>query len=144
MNRYNQLQKFTAQLLLPLMIIFTSSCYSTRELSRNDIQSAKKKIYLIHESGSIYQLTNVAFADGLLYGKTDSQSISHKKSFLINIYLVPDSSVIKSGNIISVRNTIIEKADIYKLNPGKTSALAGAICIALPLLFLILFGGYDM
>lgn len=144
MNRYNQLQKITAQLLLPLILIFTSGCYSTRELSKNEIRNAKKKIYLIHESGSTYQLTNVVFSDGLLYGKTDSQNISHKKSFLIHIYIVPDSSVIKSGNIISVRNTIIARADVYRLNPWKTSGLAGAICIALPLLFLILFGGYDM
>ena len=144
MNSYNKINKFITLFLLSILMISSTGCYSIKELSKNDIQNVQKKIYFIHEPHCSYQLTDVTIIDGLLSGRLDSQNTSHKKSFMIHIYLASDSSIMKIGNVISVQAINIVRAEEYRLHGFKSLVFLGTICIAMTFIILILAGGYDM
>lgn len=119
MQKYNEYQKIVALLLSAIIMLEFSGCFSVRDISKREIQYSLKKYYFIHGNNAFYRINNVNISDGILSGKLDS-STSTLKSQSIHIYVAPDSSIVKTGNIISLPYANIAKVEAYKADAGKS------------------------
>jgi hypothetical protein len=139
MKKYKEYQKIVSVLLMFILIITTSGCYSLRGLNRNDIQSTNKDSYFLHGPHSFYKIINATISEGVLSGTIDYVVSPVSKAKSIHIYAAPDSSIVKNGDRVQVPFRNIVKVEDYELDGVRTFVgLAGTLSFGFLSLILII------
>jgi len=121
MKPYSQIQKIIAVLMIFLLLIQLSGCYSTKIISSSALPLADsiKCSYTVHCHNSKYLLEKMNISNGILSGKIDTMGISSHTKNRIHIYLLSDSVMkIDTGYILSIPLDGIEKVEIAKYDVG--------------------------
>jgi len=108
-----------ALLLSAFMIFELPGCYSTRSISKSEIQYANRTYYFIHGRNTSYRISSVNISNGILSGFIDySATVTKNRS--IHIYVAPDSAIVKSNEAVSVPFSSIAKVEVDKIDGGKS------------------------
>ncbi len=144
MKKYNVYQKMVALLLSAIIVLEFSGCYSMKGVSKSEIQHYNKFYYYIHGPASYFQINNVLIADGVLTGTIYETIKPMQKSQSVHIYVAPDSSIKIKAKTVNIPVINIAKAEIYKVDGGKTVllglGLAGGALFVVLLVALLLKG----
>ena len=134
MKPYSQFQKIISELMIVLLLIQLSGCYSTNMMSRSRLPLADsiKCSYTVHCHNSKYLLEKVNISNGILSGEIDTTGNSLDIKNRIRMYLSSDSVMkINPGYILSIPLDGIAKVKMAKYDVGLTIILVGfcaAIC----------------
>jgi hypothetical protein len=139
MRKFSEFQKILASVLSAIVIIQFSGCYGLRGIPRNEIQYAQKTYYYIHGQNSAYQITATTLSNGILSGKAVYSASPPEKGQVINIYVAPDSAISIKGDIVSVPSANIAKAEIYKIDVGRTIAVSAAAAYGVLMVVAIIY-----
>lgn len=138
MNRYSDFQKSVAVLLSFCFIILSSGCYTIKGIPKNEIMLAGKTEYIIHGHESLYRLGGVNISEGSLVGTINYSKAGPKKPKTIHLYVAPDSAIKVDKYAISVPLTNVVKAEVNRLDGGKTTLAALGIGSAISFTFLLI------
>jgi sporulation protein YlmC with PRC-barrel domain len=111
------------------MIISATGCYTTRSLTKNDIEYANKSYYYVHGTSINYKLLNAKNVGGILVGTIDYVVHPIDKNKTIQIYVYPDSTIKKTADIVKIPYENINKVEIYKIDSSRTTLLIGGIVV---------------
>jgi len=126
MRKFNEFQKILATVLSALVIIQFSGCYSLRGIQRDEIPYAQKTYYYIHGQKSSFQIVGTTISEGILSGKVLYSVTTPKKGQEIHIYVAPDSMISIAGDMVSVPVANIAKAEVNKVDVGRSVAVGAA------------------
>jgi Outer membrane protein beta-barrel domain len=113
MKKYSQIQKIVSVLMIFLLLMQLSGCYSTKIISSSTLPIADsiKCSYTVHCHNSNYMLEKVIISNGILSGKIDTTGNYYIKN-RVHIYLLSDSVMkINTGYILSIPLDGIEKVE---------------------------------
>ena len=124
MIRHTQFQKIISFLMIFILMIQFSGCYSYKIISSSDLPhpNSYEYTFIIFGQNSRYVLENTVISNGIFSGKinSDRQNIKGK----INVYLSSDTVMkINPENILSVPLDGIVKVEIKKIETGNTVLL---------------------
>jgi hypothetical protein len=134
MEEYSQLRKIVSILMIFILLIYLSGCYSTRIISSSDLPfpGSSKHDYIIHGQYSKCVLDNAVISNGILSGRIEGEDSTHT-GYKIHVFLSSDSVMkINTEKIFSVPLDRIAKIEIRKVAAGKTILLV----VGLPILVL--------
>lgn len=146
MKKYSQLHKVVSILLINILLIQTSGCYSTKVISNSDLPVPRmyKYTFIIHFKDSEYLLENTVISNGVLSGNIDIEKESHKGN-KIHVYLPSDSTLkINIGEVFSIPTDNIVKVETVTFIAA-TIGCVGLSSIGLILILLYCFwdgGGF--
>lgn len=127
MRKFNIIQQIVAAVLAALVIIQFSGCRTLTGIQRTEIPYSERTHYYIRGSETSYLITNTYLADGFFSGIVTSAPDKPGKGQVMNLYVAPDSVISVDGNKISVPVANIAKAEIFKVEAGRTvAAIAGS------------------
>ncbi len=129
MRNYFNKQEVIAVLLIFLVLIGFTGCYSARILSVSDISPSD--MYLVHSGNSFYPVCNVVTTAGMIRGELVTIANNNIRLIKKHIYLTTGTVVTSENNFISVPAQNIEKIVDKNLSSGKT-----AIAIGVPVIIL--------
>jgi hypothetical protein len=129
MRTYNQFLRINSVLLIFLVLIESTGCYSTRTLTVSEISPSD--IYLIHSGNSLFPVCNLVLTEGILTGELVTITNNNTKSIKNHIYLSFGSVVRTENNTLCVPAPSVTKIIQNKKAPSKT-----AIAILVPALIL--------
>ncbi len=129
MRNYFNKQEVIAVLLIFLVLIGFTGCYSTRILSVSDISPSD--MYLVHSGNSFYPVCNVVTTAEMIRGELVTIANNNIRLIKKHIYLTTGTVVTSENNFISVPAQNIEKIVDKNLSSGKT-----AIAIGVPVIIL--------
>jgi hypothetical protein len=145
MKTHAKIQKIIAVVMIFIIMIEFTGCYSTRTALSSDIKSSE--ICFIHGQKINYQLSDAVISDGILSGKVSSDRTNQNSKHLYkdrinknNIYISSDSVARIENNILSIPVGSITKIEQQIPDPGKTKKLKTALivgCSALTILGII-------
>lgn len=136
MKRHSQLLKVISILLINILLIQISGCYSTKVISNSDLPDLSEYNCVIHYQDSKYSLDNAVLSNGVLSGKIDVENKSPNRN-KIHVYLLSETVLtIYTGMLFSIPADKIVKVETVKFALGKTISLAAVGSIGL---FLILY-----
>ena len=124
MNRHTQFQKIISFLMIFILLIQLSGCYSYKIISSSDLPhpNSYEYTFIINGQNTRYVLENTVISNGIFSGKISSGSQNIKGK--INVYLSSDTVMkINPENILSTPLDGIAKVEIKKLETGKTVLL---------------------
>jgi hypothetical protein len=133
MKKYSQIQKIISALMIFLLLIQLSGCYSYKIISSSTLPlpDSIKCSYYIHSQNSKYLLENTIISNGILSGKIDTTGNSHRIINRIHLYITSDSVMkINNGKILSIPLDGIAKVKKAKFEVGKTIILV-VVCASL-------------
>ena len=126
MRKFHITQQILAAVLSALVIIQFSGCRTLTGIQRTEIPYSERTHYYIHGSDTSFLITNTFLADGFFSGAVSSALENPGKGQIMNLYVAPDSVISIDGNKISVPVANIAKAEIFKIEAGRTiAAIAG-------------------
>jgi len=131
MNRHTQFQKIISFLMIFIVLIQLSGCYSYEIISSSDLPhpDSYEYTFIINGQNTRYVLENTVISNGIFTGKISSGSQNIKGK--INAYLSSDTVMkINPENILSAPLDCIAKIEIKKLETGQTVLLTIA-CLVL-------------
>jgi len=126
MKEYSQFQKIISVLVIFLLLLQLSGCYSYKIISGSDLPlpNSSKYSYIIHSQNSKYQLKNTIISNGILSGKIDTMEDSRHIGNKIHVYLLSDSLIkINKEKILSLPLDGTAKVELGKVAGGKIIAL---------------------
>lgn len=127
MRKFNTIQQITAVVLSVLILIQFSGCRTLTGISRTEIPYSERTNFYIHRSDTSFHITNTYLADGFYSGIVTPAPEKPGKGDMMHIYVAPDSAIIAVGNKISIPVANVAKAEIFKVEAGRTiTAVAGA------------------
>jgi hypothetical protein len=145
MQKQSDYQKIVALFLAGLIMFTFSGCYTLRGIPKGEMQYAAGKYYYIHGVNSVYQINNAVISNGVLTGSITYLPEPQKKKDIVHIYVAPDSVIRNDGNHVSIPFENIAKAEINKLDGGKTVIISTGIAVgtiyAIALIWLLAKGG---
>lgn len=124
MNRHTQFQKIISFLMIFILLIQLSGCYSYKIISSSDLPhpNSYEYTFIINDQNTRYVLENTVISNGIFIGKLSSGNLYIKGK--INVYLSSDTVMkINPENILSTPLDGIAKVEIKKLETGKTVLL---------------------
>lgn len=128
MKSFPVIQKLVAAVLPALVIIQFSGCRSVATLPRSEIPYAERPCYYIHGKDTTFQVNRTNIYDGILSGTVTKSVEKYLKGQVMDLYVAPDSVISVEGNIIRFPAANIAKAEIYRVDAGKTIiAVAGTV-----------------
>jgi hypothetical protein len=133
MKPYSQIQKIISVLMIFLLLMQLSGCYSYKIISSSTLPlpDSIKSSYIIHFQNSKYLLEKAIISNGILSGKIDTMGNSHRIINRIHIYLSSDSVMkINTGYILSIPLDGIAKVKKAKFEVGETIILV-VVCTSL-------------
>jgi hypothetical protein len=123
MKEHSHLTKIISILMIFILLIQLTGCYTTRVIPRSELNDSTGFDYVIHGKKSKYLLENTEISDGILYGKINLKYHTGKKQILI--YPSSDSIMkINSENILSIPLDNIAKVEKRKLSALKVTLLS--------------------
>ncbi len=139
MKNSSQFQKPLSVLMIFVVIMQSSGCYSTKLISRAEIPppSSGKYFYIIHGQKSKYQIMYVKFSADSLSGlivKTykGKKDVDGNK---IHIYHSSDSLLsINDGKNLVISFNNIDKVETEKISAGKTILLTAGVAVIIILI----------
>ena len=137
MKKYNVYQKVVALLLSAIIILEFTGCYSLRGVSKGEVPYSTKKYFFVHGPTSYLQINNVSISNGVLSGKINELIKTPVKGQSVHLFVAPDSAIKITGKIVQIPFNNIAKAEIYKVDGGK-SILMGIGVVASAFLVIIL------
>jgi hypothetical protein len=127
MKKYCEIQQAVAIILVFTLLISTNGCYSTKNISKNEIPSTNKKYVIIHTDSLQVKLKDIKTKSGILMGMRDYEVHPEVKKQTIHIYTTAQSINIK-GDTVRVPYENIAKVEVSEINGGKTFLIvAGSI-----------------
>lgn len=124
MNRHTQFQKIISFLMIFILLIQLSGCYSYNIISSSDLPhpNSYEYTFIINGQNTRYVLENTVISNSIFLGKISSGSQNIKGK--INVYLSSDTVMkINPENILSTPLDGIGKVEIKKLETGETVLL---------------------
>jgi hypothetical protein len=119
MKKYSQFQKIIATLMIFLLLIQLSGCYSTKVISSSTLPlpNSSKYPYIIHGQNTKYLLENTVISNGILSGKIDTMEDYRQIKNKIHIYIKSHSVIkISTKKILSIPLDSIEKVEMAKVD----------------------------
>jgi hypothetical protein len=142
MREYSQLQKIITVLIISILMIQLSGCYSSRIISgiisSSDLAAPDHKNYhyIVYSRNLRYSLENAIVSNGILSGKINMENTYSGNAFHISLY--SDSLIkINTENILRVPLYNIVKVKVVKNETGEIILIVGSCVI----LFLVIIGG---
>jgi hypothetical protein len=127
MKTHLKLQKFIATLMIFILMIEFTCCYSSRIVTSSDIKSSESCSILGKKIK--YHISDAIISDGILSGKISSVLKSKGKINKNYIYVSSDSVVKIENNILSVPVSSITKIEQKIPDPKKTKQLKTALIV---------------
>jgi hypothetical protein len=118
MKTYSQFLRINSVLLISLVLIEFTGCYSSRTLTVSEISPSD--IYLIHSGNSVFPVYSVVITEGMLTGEPVTITNNNTKSIKNHIYLSYGSVVRTENNTLSVPALSVTKIVQKKTAPTKT------------------------
>ena len=134
MKKYSQIQKIISALMIFLLLIQLSGCYSTKTISSSTLPLADsiKCSYTVHCHNSKYLLEKVNISNGILSGEIDTMGNSYYTKNRVHIYLLSDSVIkINTGYILNLPLDDIIKVEMTKVDVMGTIVLVGISALAI-------------
>ena len=138
MKTFVKSRKIIATLMIFILMIELTGCYSTRIAASSDIKSTE--IYYIHGQKINCYISDAVISDGILSGKTVPVIKNNNKINRNNIYVSSDLVFKIENNILSVPLFSITKIELKVPDAEKTKELKTALivgCSALTVLGII-------
>lgn len=119
------LKKILLLLLISVVFIEFTGCYSTRSLTISEISPAN--IYLVHYGSSFFHVNNLVLTEGTVKGELVVPN-SNNGSIRNHIYLANGAIIQTDNNFISIPAEGIEKIENKVISSGKTvTAILGVL-----------------
>jgi hypothetical protein len=128
MNNWPQLRQIISVLMIFMLLLQFTGCYSTRIISTSEFESSDT--YIMHGQKSIYNVSDVVVSNGILSGKLDYSRKTYSKANETNIYLLSDSVLKINNDRISLPVDGITKIEQKVLDPRKTKNLTTILIVA--------------
>jgi hypothetical protein len=128
MKETSQIKKIVSELMIFLLLIQFTGCYSTKIISGSDLplSDSVKHTYIIHIQNSKFLLDDAIISNGILSGKIDTVNDSRQIGKKIHIFLLSDSVMkINEGMILSVPLDGIKKVEMAKVDVFGTIIVVG-------------------
>jgi hypothetical protein len=121
MGKKAQLKQIISVIMIFMLLIQLTGCYSTRTIAVSDIKASDK--YDIHSDKTLYPtFSNAVVSDSLLSGKLSLSKRNYGREFITHIYISSDS-IIRINNyndLISIPIYGISKIEHEVYDPMKT------------------------
>jgi hypothetical protein len=127
MKTIAQFPKIISVLMIFILMIEFTGCYSTRILTTSEISSSE--IYLIHSNNSTYPVDSVVISEGVLSGKREAGITDKNKKGTNHIYLSSGSGIKIDNDILSVPVQSITKVEQRTIDPKKTGILTAVLIV---------------
>jgi hypothetical protein len=124
MKNFSTVQKIVASVLSALVISQFSGCRTLGPLPRSEIQYAERTHYYVHGTNSLFEVSGTTIENGIFKGLVSHPAMQPAKGQLMHIYVAPDSVIKTDGQVVSLPVSNIAKAEIYKVDAGKTISIA--------------------
>jgi hypothetical protein len=118
MRTNTQFQKVLAVLLIFIVLLEFTGCYSTRTLTVSEISPSD--LYLIHSGNSVFPVYNLVIKEGILTGELVTVANNNTKIIKNHIYLSCDSVVKTEKNTLSLPALYVTKILKNTAAPTKT------------------------
>lgn len=128
MKKHTQLMKSVSVLMIFLLLIQLSGCYSYKTILSSDlpVSDSIRYSYIIHGQNSKYLLGNTIISNGMLSGTIDTVKDSRQIGKKIHAYLASDTVIkISKGMILSIPLDGMKKVEMAKVDVIGTILLAG-------------------
>jgi len=128
MKEYSQFQKIFAVLMIFLVSIQLSGCYSSKIISSSvlPLPDSIKCSYIIHCQNSKYLLENTTISNGILCGRIDTVRDYRQLGKKIHVYLLSDTVMkINTEKILTIPLNGIAKVEMTKVDVLVTIILVG-------------------
>jgi hypothetical protein len=129
MKKTKFINKIIALSLSLMMILQFSGCRSISMIPGSELPYAEKNYYYIHSADSSYTVTATRLTDGMLTGIISHPLEKPSKGNVMHLYIAPDSAITITGTDISVPAANVAKAEIYRVDAGKTVTVAAGAAI---------------
>ncbi len=127
MRKFNIIQQIVAVVLSALVILQFSGCRTVTGIQRTEIPFSERTHFYIHGADTSFLITNTKLADGFFSGVVPLSPEKLNKGQIMHLYIAPDSVISSDGDNISVPVANIAKAEILKVEAGRTiTVVAGA------------------
>jgi hypothetical protein len=128
MKKRPQVEQIISVLIIFILLLQLSGCYSTRVISLSDIHASDK--YYVQSKKSTYPvLSNVDISNGVLSGKLDYGKRNYGKEIVNHIFVMSDSLIKINNDLISIPVNGISKIEQKVPDPAKTLTLTTVIII---------------
>ena len=130
MKKYSQFLESMSVLLIFILLLQLTACYSTRVISAADLvfPYSEKFSYVIQTPNSKYVLDNAAISSDTLSGRIN-KIVSAVRGNKVRLYLSADSLLkVNTDRLVKISFDDIDKVEKVKLSTGKTIVL-GIVCI---------------
>jgi hypothetical protein len=127
MKANSLLQKFISILMLFIIMIEFTGCYSTKILTTSEINSSD--IYLIHGTKVSYPVNNVTISDSILSANFDAGNKTYGSAIKNQIYLSSDSAINFDNYLITVPIDKIVKIEQKVPDQKKTRTLKTVLIV---------------
>jgi hypothetical protein len=128
MKKYSEFQKFISVLMLFILMLEFTGCYSTKIISTSDISSSE--MYVIHLKKVAFSVYEVEISDSLLTGKLDLNKMKHASGNRTHIYLSVDSVLKVNNDNVSLPVKSIAKIEQKIPDRHKTRVLTTCLIVA--------------
>jgi hypothetical protein len=125
MKIFTQLQKIIAFLMIFILMIEFTGCYSSKILTTSEITPSDT--YFIHGDKSTYHVSNVVISDEILSGKMVSATNKKDKTAKNHMYISSDLAIKIKNDTLSVPVFNITKIEQKIPDPKKTKILAAVL-----------------
>jgi len=120
-KEYSQIQKSISLLMIPILLLNLSGCYTTKIISKTDLPlpDSDKFAYVVHSEKWKFLLEKSKISKGILSGKIE-QTIPYKTFVAgknIHLYLSSDSVIkIENGESLSIPINEVTKVEIQDIH----------------------------
>ena len=128
MKKDSELQKAISVLMLFILLIEFTGCYSTKIIPTSDISFSDS--YVVHCEKASYPVYDVEIADSILTGKIDLNKMKSGTIDRTHIYLSADSVLKFNNDIISFPVQYISRIEQKVPDAGKTKNLTTILIVA--------------
>jgi len=134
MKKYSQIQKIISALMIFLLLIQLSGCYSSKIISSSvlPLPDSIKCSYIIHSQNSKYLLENTIISNGILCGRIDTVGDYRQLGKKIHLYLLSDTVMkINSEKILTIPLDGIAKVKMTKFDVLVTIFFVGVSALVI-------------
>jgi hypothetical protein len=135
-------QKTISILLIFILIVESTGCYSTRVITTSDLSTSD--LYKIHCKNALYDAYGVILKDSLLTGYVDLYKAHSDSKNKTHIYLSSDSALRIMNDVITIPIKYITKIEQKIPDTKKTKILSGILiagaCVGLAIGGFVLIG----
>jgi len=127
MKTFVRFQKIIAALMIFILMIEFTGCYSSKIVTSSDIKSSE--ICVVHGQKADFHISDAVISDGILSGKTGSVKNAKDHKNIYHIYISSDSVIKIENNILYV--PVWSITEIYQKvpDPEKTKKLKIALIV---------------